>query len=134
MSPEKYKDEYRIRVLAMLEEKSKRREITLATPEVPRHGQPLAGAKGEHGASTPEENTCCSAKEREARLKLFFLECVSSKETLSPDCVPHLLQEHLNRAIVADLVRELTGYCHLLLLPAFALYVVGECLALSLLT
>jgi DNA end-binding protein Ku len=37
--PDKYKDEYRIRVLAMLDEKSKGREITVAPPEVPRHGQ-----------------------------------------------------------------------------------------------
>ena len=37
--PARYKDEYRIRVLAMLDEKSKGREITVAAPEVPRHGQ-----------------------------------------------------------------------------------------------
>jgi DNA end-binding protein Ku len=37
--PDRYKDEYRIRVLAMLDEKSKGREITVAAPTVPRHGQ-----------------------------------------------------------------------------------------------
>ena len=37
--PESYRDEYRIRVLAMLDEKSKGREITVAPPEAPRHGQ-----------------------------------------------------------------------------------------------
>jgi non-homologous end joining protein Ku len=37
--PESYRDEYRIRVLAMLDEKSKSREITVAAPPLPRHGQ-----------------------------------------------------------------------------------------------
>jgi DNA end-binding protein Ku len=37
--PDRYKDEYRIRVLAVLDEKSKGREITVAAPPVPRHGQ-----------------------------------------------------------------------------------------------
>jgi DNA end-binding protein Ku len=37
--PERYKDEYRIRVLAMLDEKSKGREITVPPPTEPRHGQ-----------------------------------------------------------------------------------------------
>jgi DNA end-binding protein Ku len=37
--PEKYRDEYRERVQAMLDEKSKGREITVAEPEAPRHGQ-----------------------------------------------------------------------------------------------
>jgi DNA end-binding protein Ku len=38
-NPEKYRDEYRERVQRMLEEKSKGREITVAAPEAPRHGQ-----------------------------------------------------------------------------------------------
>jgi DNA end-binding protein Ku len=38
-NPEKYRDEYRERVQAMLEEKSKGGEITVAAPEAPRHGQ-----------------------------------------------------------------------------------------------
>jgi DNA end-binding protein Ku len=38
-SPEKYRDEYRERVQAMLEEKSKGGEITVAAPEAPRHAQ-----------------------------------------------------------------------------------------------
>jgi DNA end-binding protein Ku len=37
--PEKYRDEYRDRVQAMLDEKSKGREITITAPEGPRHGQ-----------------------------------------------------------------------------------------------
>jgi DNA end-binding protein Ku len=37
--PEKYRDEYRERVQAMLEEKSKGQEITVAAPEAPRHAQ-----------------------------------------------------------------------------------------------
>ena len=37
--PENYRDEYRERVQAMLEEKSKGGEITVAAPEAPRHGQ-----------------------------------------------------------------------------------------------
>jgi DNA end-binding protein Ku len=37
--PEKYRDQYRERVQAMLDEKSKGREITIAPPEVPRQGQ-----------------------------------------------------------------------------------------------
>jgi DNA end-binding protein Ku len=37
--PDKYKDGYRIRVLAMLDEKSKGREITVTAPAVSRHGQ-----------------------------------------------------------------------------------------------
>src|SRR5262245_29607019 len=36
---EKYGDEYRERVQAMLEEKSKGGEITIAAPEAPRHAQ-----------------------------------------------------------------------------------------------
>ena len=38
-NPEKYRDEYRERVQAMLEEKSKGGEITVAAPEAPRHAQ-----------------------------------------------------------------------------------------------
>jgi DNA end-binding protein Ku len=38
-NPDKYRDEYRERVQAMLEEKSKGGEITVAVPEAPRHGQ-----------------------------------------------------------------------------------------------
>jgi non-homologous end joining protein Ku len=34
-----YRDEYRERVQAMLDQKSKGREITVAAPEAPRHGQ-----------------------------------------------------------------------------------------------
>ena len=37
--PEKYRDEYRERVQAMLDEKSNGREIRLAAPEAPRQGQ-----------------------------------------------------------------------------------------------
>jgi non-homologous end joining protein Ku len=37
--PERYRDEYRERVQAMLDEKSKGQEITVAAPEAPRHGQ-----------------------------------------------------------------------------------------------
>jgi DNA end-binding protein Ku len=37
--PGKYRDEYRERVQAMIDEKSKGREITVAAPEAPRHGQ-----------------------------------------------------------------------------------------------
>ena len=37
--PENYRDKYRERVQAMLDEKSKGREITVAAPEAPRHGQ-----------------------------------------------------------------------------------------------
>jgi DNA end-binding protein Ku len=37
--PDKYRDEYRERVQAMLDEKSKGREITVAAPEASRHGQ-----------------------------------------------------------------------------------------------
>jgi DNA end-binding protein Ku len=37
--PDKYRDEYRERLQAMLDEKSKGREITVAPPEAPRHGQ-----------------------------------------------------------------------------------------------
>jgi DNA end-binding protein Ku len=35
----KYRDEYRERVQAMLDEKSKGQEITVTAPEAPRHGQ-----------------------------------------------------------------------------------------------
>src|SRR5262245_59579428 len=37
--PGKYRDEYRERVQAMLDEKSKGQEITVAAPEAPRHAQ-----------------------------------------------------------------------------------------------
>jgi DNA end-binding protein Ku len=38
-NPEKYRDEYRERVQAMLEEKSKGGEITVAAPEAPQRAQ-----------------------------------------------------------------------------------------------
>jgi DNA end-binding protein Ku len=38
-NPEKYRNEYRERVQAMLDEKSKGQEITVAAPEAPRHAQ-----------------------------------------------------------------------------------------------
>jgi DNA end-binding protein Ku len=38
-NPDKFRDEYRERVQRMLDEKSKGREITVAAPEAPRHGQ-----------------------------------------------------------------------------------------------
>jgi DNA end-binding protein Ku len=37
--PENYKDEYRIRVLGMLDEKSKGKEIVIDKAPVPKHGQ-----------------------------------------------------------------------------------------------
>jgi DNA end-binding protein Ku len=37
--PDKYRDEYRERVQAMLDEKSKGQEITITAPEAPRTGQ-----------------------------------------------------------------------------------------------
>jgi non-homologous end joining protein Ku len=42
-SPEKYRDDYREGVQAMLDEKkSKGQEITVAAPAAPRHGQIIA--------------------------------------------------------------------------------------------
>jgi DNA end-binding protein Ku len=38
-NPENYKDEYRIRVLAMLDEKSKGKEVTIAPPAPERAGK-----------------------------------------------------------------------------------------------
>jgi DNA end-binding protein Ku len=38
-SPENYKDEYRIRVLAMLDEKSKGKEVTISAPAPERGGK-----------------------------------------------------------------------------------------------
>ena len=38
-NPENYKDEYRIRVLAMLDEKSKGKEIVIDKAPAPKHGQ-----------------------------------------------------------------------------------------------
>jgi DNA end-binding protein Ku len=38
-NPDKYRDEYLERVQAMLDEKSKGQEITVAAPEAPRHAQ-----------------------------------------------------------------------------------------------
>ena len=38
-NPENYKDEYRIRVLAMLDEKSKGKEIVTNKAPAPKHGQ-----------------------------------------------------------------------------------------------
>jgi DNA end-binding protein Ku len=38
-NPDKYRDEYRERVQAMLDEKSKGGEITVSTPATPRHGE-----------------------------------------------------------------------------------------------
>jgi DNA end-binding protein Ku len=37
--PEKYRNKYRERLQAMLDERTKRREITVATAAAPRHGQ-----------------------------------------------------------------------------------------------
>ena len=56
--PEKYKDEYRIRVLAMLDEKSKGREVTGAPAVPPRHGQIIdlmESAEAEHGRAKPKK-------------------------------------------------------------------------------
>jgi non-homologous end joining protein Ku len=38
-TPENYEDDYRIRVLAMLDEKSKGKEIVIDTAPAPKHGQ-----------------------------------------------------------------------------------------------
>lgn len=44
-NPENYKDEYRIRVLAMLDEKSKGKGSVIDTARGPRHGQLIAIAE-----------------------------------------------------------------------------------------
>ena len=58
--PKRYRDEYRIRVLAVLHEKSKGQEITVdagprAAPRLSH--RPDAGAKAEHGTGATEEKS-----------------------------------------------------------------------------
>jgi DNA end-binding protein Ku len=51
-NPEHYKDEYRIRVLAMLAEKSKGKEIVIDKAPTPKDGQVIdimEAAKAQHG-------------------------------------------------------------------------------------
>jgi DNA end-binding protein Ku len=69
-NPEKYRDEYRERVQAMLDEKSKGQEFTFAAPEAPRHGQIIdlmqalkqsiekarTGVKGDTGSAQAENS------------------------------------------------------------------------------
>jgi DNA end-binding protein Ku len=52
--PENFKDEYRIRVVAMLDEKSKGKEITIPAPAPQRGGKVvdiMEGPKTQHGKS-----------------------------------------------------------------------------------
>ena len=58
--PENYKDEYRIRVLGMLGEKSKGKEIVIDKAPAPKHGQVIdimEALRAQHGKSAGEEKT-----------------------------------------------------------------------------
>jgi DNA end-binding protein Ku len=58
--PENYTDEYRIRVLGMLDEKSKGKEIVIDTAPTPKRGQVIdimGGPKAQHGKSAGKEKT-----------------------------------------------------------------------------
>ena len=55
---ENYKDEYRIRVLAMLDEKSKGKEIVIDTAPAPKRGQVIdinGSPQAQHGKNAGEE-------------------------------------------------------------------------------
>ena len=56
--PENYKDEYRIRVLGMLNEKSKGKEIVIGKAPAPKHGaghRHHGSAQAQHGKSAPKK-------------------------------------------------------------------------------
>ena len=58
--PEDYKDEYRIRVLAMLDEKSKGEEVTIAAPAPQRGGKVvdiMEALKSQHREDLGKEET-----------------------------------------------------------------------------
>jgi DNA end-binding protein Ku len=66
---ENYKDEYRIRVLAMLDEKSKGKEIVIDTAPAPKRGQVIdinGSPQAQHGknASEEEARTSIAAKKK----------------------------------------------------------------------
>jgi DNA end-binding protein Ku len=66
-NPDRYKDEYRIRVLAMLEEKSKGKEITVAARAAPRHGQVIdlmQALKQSMERARPKKAAAASRKKR----------------------------------------------------------------------
>ena len=59
-NPEIYQDEYRIRVLAMLDEKSKGKEVTISAPALQRDGKIvdiMEALKAQHGKNPGEEKT-----------------------------------------------------------------------------
>jgi DNA end-binding protein Ku len=67
--PDKYRDEYSERVQAMLDEKSKGREITVAAPEAPRHGQIIdlmQALKQSIEKAKPERKATPAQRRREA--------------------------------------------------------------------
>jgi Ku70/Ku80 beta-barrel domain len=58
--PEDYKDEYRIRVLAMLDEKSKGKEVTIKVPSPQRDGKVvdiMEALKAQHGKNPSQKET-----------------------------------------------------------------------------
>ena len=78
LQPENYKDEYRIRVLAMLDEKSKGKEITISAPAPQRGGKSRrhhGSAKAEYGESPRQKETHNDRdqKEKECVVNVFFL-------------------------------------------------------------
>ena len=73
--PDNYRDEYRERVQAMLDEKSKGGEITVAAPEAPRHGQIIdlmQALKQSIEKAKPEQKADTSA----AQAKNGFVGCM----------------------------------------------------------
>jgi DNA end-binding protein Ku len=68
-NPEKYRDEYRERVQAMLEEKSKGQEVSVAAPEAPQHAQiiDLMQAQAEHRESEAQAKDRTSAAQAKNR-------------------------------------------------------------------
>jgi DNA end-binding protein Ku len=66
-NPERFRDEYRERVQAMLDEKSKGREITVAAPATPRQGQIIdlmQALKQSIGKARPEKKVIPARRKR----------------------------------------------------------------------
>ena len=67
--PENYKDEYRIRVLGMLDEKSKGKEIVIGKAPAPKHGQviDIMEALKRSMERVPAKKTAAAAKKKRAK-------------------------------------------------------------------
>jgi DNA end-binding protein Ku len=74
--PEDYKDEYRIRVLAMLDEKSKGKEVTIKVPSPQRDGKVvdiMEALKAQHGRIPAKKKPATTATTKKKKVCLKSL-------------------------------------------------------------